>query len=63
MAWHQQVNLENFIASSAGYGGPIATRRNEKKFVKVQGVGQPIIVIYSGSGKQITSFKVLLCTK
>lgn len=60
MAWHQEINLENFIAASASYGGPIALRRDDKKFVKVQGTGQPIISIYSGSGKQIASFKVLI---
>ncbi|KAJ8985073.1 hypothetical protein NQ317_019757 [Molorchus minor] len=57
MAWHQDVNLENFIASCGSYGGPIATRRDDQKFVKVQGTGQPIISIFSGSGKQIVSFK------
>jgi hypothetical protein len=58
MGWHQDINLENFIATSAPYGGPIAIRRDEQKFIKVQGPGQPIISIFSGSGKQITSFKV-----
>mgnify|MGYP005985362209 FL=1 len=58
MGWHQDINLENFIATSAPYGGPIAIRRDEQKFIKVQGSGQPIISIFSGSGKQITSFKV-----
>lgn len=58
MDWSQEVNLENFIAASASYGGPIALRRNELKFVKVQGTGQPTIHIFSGSGKQIASFKV-----
>ncbi|EFA13302.2 Vacuolar protein sorting-associated protein 16 homolog-like Protein [Tribolium castaneum] len=57
MGWHQDINLENFIASSAPYGGPIAIRRDEQKFIKVQGSGQPIISIFSGSGRQITSFK------
>lgn len=57
MAWHQDINLENFIATSALYGGPIAIRRNDQKIVKVQSSGQPIISIFSGSGKQITSFK------
>lgn len=57
MAWHQEINLENYVAASASYGGPIALRRDDKKFVKVQGTGQPIISIYSGSGKQIASFK------
>lgn len=59
MDWSQEVNLENFIASCATYGGPIALRRDEHKFVKVQGTGQPTIHIFSGSGKQITSFKVI----
>lgn len=58
MDWFQEVKLENFIASSAPYGGPVALRRDEQKFVKVQGTGQPTIHIYSGSGKQIASFKV-----
>ncbi|XP_018576701.1 vacuolar protein sorting-associated protein 16 homolog isoform X1 [Anoplophora glabripennis] len=57
MAWHQEINLENYVAASASYGGPTALRRDDKKFVKVQGTGQPIISIYSGSGKQIASFK------
>lgn len=60
MDWYQEVNLENFIASSASYGGPIALRRDEQKFVKVQGTGQPTIHIFSGSGKPVASFKVKL---
>lgn len=59
MDWFQEVKLENFIAASASYGGPIALRRDEQKFVKVQGTGQPTIYIFSGSGKQIASFKVI----
>lgn len=58
MEWHQEIKLENFIAASASYGGPISFRRDEQKFVKVQGTGQPTIHIFSGSGKQISSFKV-----
>lgn len=58
MEWHQEIKLENFIAASASYGGPISLRRDEQKFVKVQGTGQPTIHIFSGSGKQISSFKV-----
>lgn len=58
MSWHQEVNIENYIASSASYGGPIAIRRDDQKILKVQGSGQPIISIFSGSGKQIASFKV-----
>ncbi|CAH1261291.1 unnamed protein product [Diabrotica balteata] len=57
MAWQQEVNLDNYVASSASYGGPIAIRRDDQKFLKVQGSGQPIISIFSGSGKQIASFK------
>ncbi|VEN47400.1 unnamed protein product [Callosobruchus maculatus] len=58
MFWQPNVNLSNFIASSASYGGPIAIRHNEQKFVKVQGSGgQPVISIFSGSGTQIASFK------
>ncbi|CAH1109343.1 unnamed protein product [Psylliodes chrysocephalus] len=57
MSWHQEVNIENYIASSASYGGPIAIRRDDQKILKVQGSGQPIISIFSGSGKQIASFK------
>lgn len=58
MAWQQDINLENFIAACAPYGGPIAIRRDEAKVVRVHGTGQPIIYIFSGYGKQITSFKV-----
>ncbi|KAG5894092.1 hypothetical protein JTB14_003948 [Gonioctena quinquepunctata] len=57
MTWQQNIHLENFIATSASYGGPIAIRRDEAKFVKVQGTGQPIIHIFSGSGQEIASFK------
>lgn len=60
MHWYQELKLENFIASSASYGGPIALRRDEQKFVKVQGTGQPTIHIFSGSGKEVASFKVLI---
>lgn len=62
MDWYLDVNLSNFIAASASYGGPIALRRDEQKFVKVQGTGQPTIHIFSGSGKQIASFKVIFHT-
>lgn len=58
MGWHQDVNMDTVIAEAAPYGGPIAVRRDEHKFVKVKGTGTPIIAIYSGSGKQITSIKV-----
>ncbi|CAH0559319.1 unnamed protein product [Brassicogethes aeneus] len=57
MAWQQEINLDKFIVSCAPYGGPIAIRRDDRKIVKVQGSGQPIISIFSGYGKQITSFK------
>lgn len=58
MEWYQEITLENFVASCASYGGPIAIIRDEQKFIKVQGTGQPIISIFSGSGKLIASFKV-----
>ncbi|XP_057651566.1 vacuolar protein sorting-associated protein 16 homolog [Diorhabda carinulata] len=57
MAWQNEVNVEHYIATAASYGGPIAIRRDDQKFLKVQGSGQPIITVYSGSGKQISSFK------
>ncbi|XP_060525392.1 vacuolar protein sorting-associated protein 16 homolog isoform X2 [Cylas formicarius] len=58
MEWPQEIKLENFIVSSAPYGGPMAIRRDDQKFVKIQGgVGQPVIYIFSASGKTITSFK------
>lgn len=57
MEWHQEIKLENFIISSAPYGGPIALRRDDRKLVKVHGSGQPVISIFSGSGRSITSFK------
>lgn len=57
MAWQHEVNVEHYIATSASYGGPIAIRRDDQKFIKVQSSGQPIITVYSGSGKQISSFK------
>ncbi|KAL3280277.1 hypothetical protein HHI36_017771 [Cryptolaemus montrouzieri] len=55
MSWPPEVNLENYTTSSAQYGGPIAIKRDAKKFVKES--GQPIISIFSGSGKNISSFK------
>lgn len=60
MAWHQEINLEHLIVASAPYGGPIAVRRNDRKLVKIQGSAQPTIRIFSGSGKQLTTFKVSL---
>lgn len=59
MAWQDEVNLENCIASGAQYGGPIAVRRDDKKFVKVQGSAQPIISIYTSSGIHISVVKVI----
>lgn len=58
MAWNQEINILNLVVASAPYGGPIAVRRDERKLVKVQGSGQPTIRIFSGSGKQLTTFKV-----
>lgn len=55
MAWQNEVNLENMSVAAAPYGGPIALIRDRKKFVKVQGIGKPIISIYSASGKNISS--------
>lgn len=60
MGWHQEINIENVTCSAAPYGGPISVKRDDSKFVKVQGTGQLVIAIYSGSGKQIASIKV--CT-
>lgn len=59
MLWNQEMKLENFIMSSAPYGGPLALRRDNRKLVKVHGSGQPVISIFSASGKAITSFKVV----
>lgn len=58
MAWRDEVNLDNLVAAAAQYGGPIAVRRDDKKIVKVQGSGQPIISLFSSSGIQIASIKV-----
>ncbi|KAF7282142.1 vacuolar protein sorting 16 [Rhynchophorus ferrugineus] len=57
MLWNQEMKLENFIISSAPYGGPLALRRDNRKLVKVHGSGQPVISVFSASGKAITSFK------
>lgn len=59
MAWRDDVNLENLVAAAAQYGGPIAVRRDERKIVKVQGSHQPIISLFSSSGVQIASVKVM----
>lgn len=59
MAWQDEIKMENILASAAPYGGPVAVRRDDKKFVKVQGSGQPIIFIFSSSGRQIASLKVI----
>lgn len=56
MGWRNEVNMDNIVMAAAPYGGPIATKRDENKIVK--GSGQPIISIYSGSGKQMASIKV-----
>lgn len=58
MGWKQEVNMDHVICAVAPYGGPIAIKRDETKLIKVQGTGQLIIAIYSGSGKHITSIKV-----
>lgn len=59
MTWPPDINLDKYIATSAPYGGPIAIRRDDQKFIKIQGAGgQPFIAIFSGSGKEIASFKV-----
>lgn len=55
MAWQNEVNLENMSVAAAPYGGPVALIRDRKKFVKVQGIGKPIISLYSSSGKNISS--------
>ncbi|ERL93903.1 hypothetical protein D910_11189 [Dendroctonus ponderosae] len=57
MEWNQEIKLENFIVSSASYGGPLALRRDDRKITKVRGPGQPVISIFSGSGMTVTSFK------
>lgn len=58
MQWNPEINLENFIASSASYGGPLAIRRDDRKLTKVRGPGQVVISVFSGSGNPISSFKV-----
>lgn len=55
MAWQNEINMENVSVAAAQYGGPIALIRDRKKIVKVQGIGKPIISIYSASGKNISS--------
>lgn len=55
MAWQNEINMENVSVAVAQYGGPIALIRDRKKFVKVQGIGKPVISIYSASGKIISS--------
>ncbi|XP_017785891.1 PREDICTED: vacuolar protein sorting-associated protein 16 homolog [Nicrophorus vespilloides] len=57
LGWQRDVNVNNVIAVAAPYGGPIAVRRDNKKLVKVQGSGQLIISIYSGSARHIKSIK------
>lgn len=58
MGWHNDINIDLVVATAAPYGGPIAIRRDESKFVKVQGSGQPFVTFFSGSGKQLASIKV-----
>lgn len=58
MEWHNEVNMENIIAKGAQFGGPIAVIRDKKKFIKISGSGKPVIAIYSGSGKQLSSLVV-----
>ncbi|PSN30635.1 Vacuolar protein sorting-associated protein 16 [Blattella germanica] len=55
MGWQNEVNMENVSVAVGAFGGPIALIRDRKKFVKVQGIGKPIISIYSASGKNISS--------
>ena len=47
MDWQNEINMENLSVAVGSYGGPIALIRDRKKFVKVQGIGKPIISIYS----------------
>lgn len=58
MKWQNEVNMDNVVAIGAQFGGPIAVIRDKKKFVKVATSGKPVIAIYSGSGKQISSLIV-----
>lgn len=58
MEWQNDVNMHNVIAVGAQFGGPIALIRDKKKFIKVQSSGKPVIAIYSGSGKQLSSLVV-----
>ena len=55
MNWQNEINMENLNVAVGSYGGPIAVIRDRKKFVKVQGIGKPIISIYSASGNNISS--------
>ncbi|KAJ9598585.1 hypothetical protein L9F63_010714 [Diploptera punctata] len=55
MAWQNEINMENLSVAVGAYGGPVALIRDRKKFVKVQGIGKPIISIYSASGNNISS--------
>lgn len=59
MGWHSDVVMDYVVVEAASYGGPVAVRRDENKLVKVRGTGALVIAIYSGSGKQLASIKVI----
>lgn len=58
MFGNPEMNLENALIAVAPFGGPIALVRDRNKFVQIHGGGKPVIAIYSGSGKQISSVVV-----
>uniref|UniRef100_A0A8D8TGF9 Vacuolar protein sorting-associated protein 16 homolog n=1 Tax=Cacopsylla melanoneura TaxID=428564 RepID=A0A8D8TGF9_9HEMI len=57
MVWHREVNLETCSLTVAQNGGPIVILRDRAKLLKMQGPShQPIVAIYSSSGKLLNSF-------
>lgn len=57
MNWGEQVNLLDFIVAPASFGGPIAIIRDDKKIQRTYSSGKSDIIIFSSSGKFISSRK------
>lgn len=58
MGWPTEINLDTLSLTSSNFGGPLAVVRDRNKVIKIQGVGKPVISIYSSSGSFISSIIV-----
>lgn len=65
MEWDKEVDIDNAVIIPARFGGPIAVIRDRVKAVRMglNGIGKPVIAIYSSSGRFISSFVVGIINK